>query len=144
MSQLPPALPPEQPSHPHQHSLQPVLINGTTQDDRTMGMLIHLLSLLTGIIGVLILWLVKRESSRFVDHHGKESLNFQISLLIYSIAIFLVTFVFSIITLGIGVFVMIPLYLLLVVGVFVLEIMALVAATKGEWYRIPMTIRFIR
>ena len=34
-------------------------------------------------LGPLIVWLVKRGDSPEVDAHGKESLNFQISMLIY-------------------------------------------------------------
>src|ERR687896_799588 len=37
------------------------------------------------ILGPLIVWLVKRADSPEIDQHGKEALNFQISMLIYSI-----------------------------------------------------------
>src|SRR5437868_6100580 len=36
------------------------------------------------IVGPLIIWLSKREDSPEIDAHGKESLNFQISMLIYN------------------------------------------------------------
>ena len=60
------------------------------KDARTWGMLCHLtaLSALLGvpmgsILGPLIVWLIKKNESPFVDDQGKESLNFQISFLIY-------------------------------------------------------------
>ena len=37
------------------------------------------------ILGPLIVWLAKRGDSAEIDEHGKESLNFQISMLIYNL-----------------------------------------------------------
>src|SRR5690242_19907337 len=56
--------------------------------DRTMGMLCHLLAFsghfipFGHIIGPLVLWLIKKDDSPFVDDQGKESLNFQITMTI--------------------------------------------------------------
>src|SRR5699024_12598050 len=55
-----------------------------TDEERMMHMLIYLVSLFTTIIGPLIIWLIKREESEFVDYHGKEYMNFFISFAIYS------------------------------------------------------------
>jgi len=109
-----------------------------TQDDRTMGMLVHLLALLTGIIGVLIIWLVKKDSSRFVDFHGKDALNFQLTLLLATISLMVVGFLTMI-----GLFIVIPLIWVIGMGALVLEIMACLAANRGEWHRYPLTIKFI-
>lgn len=116
----------------------------TTHDDRTMGMLVHLLGLLTGIIGVLILWLVKKNESRFVDHHGKEALNFQLTLLVYMICFMALAFILAVVTMGLGMFVVFPLIFVISIGALVLEILACMAANRGEWHRYPMTIRFIK
>src|SRR5713101_1507943 len=53
-----------------------------TQDDKTMGMICHFLGIILGIIGPLIIWLIKKDQSKFVDDQGKEALNFQLTLLI--------------------------------------------------------------
>lgn len=101
-------------------------------------MLVHLLAIFTGIIGVLILWLIKKDSSRFIDHHGKEALNFQLTILIVVIAsmtVGMVTFF--------GLFIAVPLVWGLGIVAFVLEILACVAAHRGDWHRYPMCIRFI-
>ena len=45
-------------------------------ESRTMAMLAHLLGALTGFLGPLIIWLVKRDTDAFVDDQGKEALNF--------------------------------------------------------------------
>ena len=53
-----------------------------TGEEKTWGMLCHLSTLLSYLalaltfIGPLVCWLVKKDSSKFVDYHGKESLNF--------------------------------------------------------------------
>ena len=118
-------------------------IASVNEEDKTMGMLIHLLALLTGFIGVLILWLMKKDQSRFVDHHGREALNFMLSLLLYSICVMALIMVVGILTLGLGFFILFPVYFLLIIGSIILEILACMAANRGEWHRYPITIRFI-
>lgn len=115
-----------------------------TENDRTMGMLVHLLGLLTGFIGVLILWLIKKDQSKFVDFHGREALNFMISMLIYSVVLIVPGVIIAIMTMGVGMLLLIPLLLLLGVAQLVCEIMACIAANRGEWHRYPFTIRLIR
>ena len=82
----------------------------------------------------LIVWLAKRSDSPEIDAHGKESLNFQISMLIYS----LVAAVFCLILIG---FVFLAI-LWVLNAVFV--IIASIQASDGKFYRYPMTIRFIQ
>lgn len=111
-----------------------------SSEERTWGMLSHLLAL-SGFIGVpfgnilapLIIWLVKKDQSQFVADQAKESLNFQISLIIYAIVS------------GILVLVLIGFLLLAVVfiGGIVLTIIATLKANNGEHYRYPLTIRLI-
>ena len=81
----------------------------------------------------LIVWLVKRGDSPEIDAHGKESLNFQISMLIYNI----VAAVFCLILVG---FVFLAI-LWVLNAVFV--IIASIKASEGKFYHYPMTIRFI-
>ena len=109
--------------------------------ERTMGMLCHLLAFCGlvmpfggNILGPLVLWLVKKEGMPFVDDQGKESLNFQISVVIYGVGAALLSFI------GIGI------VLGAALGVFwlVMEIIATVAANKGERYRYPLTIRLLK
>lgn len=109
-----------------------------TADQRTYALFTHL-SLILAHMGImvippLILWLVKRKESHFIDDHGKEAVNFQISLLIYAlISAILIP------ACGIGVVGFIAVYALGIVGM----IMASVAANRGEFFRYPATIRFI-
>lgn len=111
-----------------------------TEEERTYAMFCHLGALsgfvapFGNIIVPLILWLTKRESSPFVDMHGKEALNFQISLLIYS----LISAVLILVLVGI--------FLLAGLCIFglVIVIIAGVKAKSGESFRYPLTIRFIK
>ena len=85
------------------------------------------------LLGPLIVWLVKRGDSPEIDAHGKEALNFQISMLIYNA----VAAVFCLIL--IGFFFLAILWVLNAVFV----IIASVQASEGKFYRYPFTIRFI-
>ena len=107
----------------------------------TWGMLAHLASLagfvgipFGNVLGPLVVWLTKREQDDFIDYHGKEALNFQISLTIYMIIS--------------GILVVIVIGLLLLIGVaivgMILVIIAAVKANNGEFYEYPLTIRFIK
>ena len=103
-------------------------------------MLCHLSALagffipLGNLLGPLVVWLVKKNEIPSVDAHGKESLNFQISILIYAIVS------------GILVLVLIGFVLLIAVGIFSLVciIIASIKASNGEPYRYPLTIRFLQ
>ena len=74
-----------------------------TNDERTWGMLCHLAALasyiipLGNIIGPLVVWLVKRNEYAYADWHGKESVNFQLSLMLYVICLIPFMFFFIII-----------------------------------------------
>ena len=85
------------------------------------------------LLGPLIVWLAKHDDSPEIDAHGKESLNFQISMLIYNA----IAAVFCLILIG---FVFLAI-LWVLNAIFV--IVASVQASDGKFYRYPMTIRFI-
>jgi uncharacterized protein len=82
----------------------------------------------------LILWLIKRDEAPELDAHGKEAVNFQLSMLIYN----LVAAVFCLVLVG---FVFLAI-LWILNTVFV--IIAAIQASDGKFYRYPMTIRFIQ
>jgi len=86
------------------------------------------------LLGPLIVWLAKRDDSPEIDAHGKESVNFQISMLIYNgIAV-----VFCLVLVGFAFLAV----LWVLNAVFV--IVASIQASDGKLYRYPMTIRFIQ
>ena len=93
------------------------------------------------IIGPLVVWLMKRDEFREVDDQGKESLNFQISMLIYTITLGVVCFVLMFVLVG---FLLLPLFGVLYLLDVVLVILASIKASEGQLYRYPLTIRLIR
>ena len=103
-----------------------------TSDQRTYALIMHLGSLFVGFLLPLIMWLIKKDESPFIDDHGKQLMNWNISLMIYfvvSIVLFLVI---------IGFF----LFLILIVLHLVFSIMGAVAANKGDSFKYPMSIPF--
>jgi uncharacterized Tic20 family protein len=86
------------------------------------------------ILGPLVVWLLKKNDVPSVDAHGKESLNFQISMLIYAI--------------GSAVLILVFIGFLLLAAVAIADlvcvIIASVKASNGESYRYPLTIRFLK
>ncbi|BCX49579.1 conserved hypothetical protein [Haloferula helveola] len=111
-----------------------------TEEERTLGMLCHLLGLLTGFIGPLILWLVKKDESAYINHHGKEALNFQLSELLYFFVLGSITFVLMFFFIGL---LLLPVLFVLWVLAVVASVLGCTAANRGEWFRYPGSIRFI-
>ena len=111
-----------------------------SEEDKSRAMLCHLLGIFTGFIGPLILWLVKKDSSAFVGHHGREALNFQITLMLVMLGLGSVTVVLMFVVVGI---LLVPVLFIVPILALVAEIIAAVAAQKGEWHRYPCCIRLI-
>ena len=106
------------------------------QDQRTMSLLAHLLGIVTGPIGALIIWLVSKDdaSKGFVVDQSKEALNFQITVFIAIVISWILAFV------------LIGLLLMPLVGIanLVLCIIAGIKANNGESYRYPVALRLIK
>jgi uncharacterized Tic20 family protein len=116
-----------------------------TQDDKMWAMLAHLSALLAvwlgfGFIGPLIIWIIKKDQSKFVDVHGKESLNFQLNIFIY----ILICVAIGSVTCGFGFFVTGPLAVAVAIYGLVMPIIAGVKANSGEYYEYPATFRMIK
>jgi len=107
-------------------------------------MLAHL-SAFIGLLGIpspvgpLIVWLTQREQDPYIDDQGREALNFNISVAIY----FVVMFIASFVTFGLLLILTIPAFIALGIAWVVLVIIAAVKANNGEPFRYPMTIRLI-
>ena len=112
-----------------------------TKDECNSAMLAHLLGALLGIIGPLIIYLMKKDESAYIEDQGKEAVNFHITLIIAYVVSSILWTVLAIVTCGIGGF--IPLPLAVTVWQLVLGIIASTKASKGEYYRYPATLRLI-
>ena len=103
-------------------------------NERMLAVLSHALTLFTGFIGPLIIYIIKKDESAFVREHAKESLNFQLTLLVaYIIGFLLIFFIVGII-------------LLPLIGLvqLVLVVVATINAADNKNYRYPFCIRFIQ
>ncbi len=104
-------------------------------DQRMWAMLSHIGPIVLGFIAPLVIWLMFKERGRFVEEQSKESLNFQITLVIAGAVIFVI----SLITFGIG-----SILYLAFIAALVFMIMAAVATNKGQAYRYPVSLRLIK
>ena len=108
-------------------------------DARMWAMLTHLSALpgsffvIGALVAPLVIWQIQKDKSAYVDYHGKEAVNFQITMAIAFAVSFLLMFI------------LIGIVLIWLVGVvwLVLTIVAAVKANNGEYYRYPISIRFI-
>ena len=105
-----------------------------TSDEKTMALLSHLLAIFFGFIPPLVIWLIKKDESKFVSEHAKESLNFQITLAIATIISAILIFIL------IGIFLIWAIQLVRIV----LCIVATIKTNEGKMYRYPLTLRLIK
>ena len=99
-----------------------------------------------GFVGPLLVWLFKRDEHPFTDHHTKEALNFQLTVLlvlVLSVVLAIPAIIVGVITFGIGLVLLGILAVLALVAWIVLPIIGAVKASNGEGYRYPLTIRFV-
>jgi hypothetical protein len=117
----------------------------SSKDARMWGMFCHLAAfagivvpVIGCVVGPLVVWQIKKEEFPFVNHHGKEAVNFQISLLLYLVVSAILWIPLSFVCVG----VVIPVAISIIDLIFLL--IAAVKANDGERYRYPLTIRFIK
>ncbi|GAA3445245.1 DUF4870 domain-containing protein [Planomonospora venezuelensis] len=98
-----------------------------------MAMLSHVLGLVTGFVGPLVMYLAKKDGSPYVRQQAAEALNFQLTLMIGYLASIVLAFAL------IG-FLLMP---VIWIGSVIFMVIAAVAANRGERYRYPINIRFV-
>jgi len=105
-----------------------------SKDDCNIAMLAHLLGIFTFFVGALIIWLIKKDESPFIDDQGKEALNFQITIALACVVASALTIVL------IGML----LFPLIMIANFILCIVGAMAASKGQAYRYPFALRLLK
>lgn len=114
-------------------SEEPAIVTPSS-DDKTMAILSHCLCIVAGFIAPLVIYLIKKDNSPYATAHAKESLNFQLTMLIAYFASFILMFIL------IG----IPLLVLLTIANLVLVIIATIKASENKMYKYPFSIKFIK
>jgi len=147
----------------------------TSQPDKTVAAFIHLSTFskyfipLGNFIFPLILWTAKKQDA-FVDNHGKQALNFQISMFLYFVLTVAIG-IAGVVIMGMNISDQGPLFFsedsirvenlngaiplivfmivvgMILLGLFITDIVAVISATikakDGEFYKYPITINFI-
>lgn len=110
-----------------------------SSEDRTWGILTHAAAFagfgvpFGNVLGPLVIWLVKKEESQFVDENGKQAVNFQIT---WSI---LLVLALPTILIGIGV-VLVP---IIALSWLALVVVAMMRASEDQVYEYPLTVEFV-
>lgn len=112
-----------------------------SKDEQNWAMICHL-SALAGfiipfgnLIGPLVVWQMKKDTMPLVDQHGKEALNFQITVTIAA----LICVVLMLVLIGV--------FLIMIVGLgaLVFTIIAGIKVANGELdYKYPFALRLIK
>lgn len=112
-----------------------------TENERTWGMLAHLAALaglvmpLIGcVLGPLVVWLAKRDSSTFVAAHAKEALNFNITVVLAGIVCGFLALIFIGFLLGTALF----------IAWLVMTLIAGIKASEGAPYHYPLSLRLVK
>jgi uncharacterized Tic20 family protein len=102
-----------------------------TSDEKTFAILSHILTIVAPILAPLIIYLIKKDESKYVSYHAKESLNFQITLILVVILLFIS---------------IIGILLVWIVGIvaLVFVIIATIRASEGKLYKYPMSLKLIK
>lgn len=104
------------------------------KDERLYSLLAHVATPIFYVLPALIIWLIGKDKSAFVDRHGKEALNFSILYTIVQIINWVLVFIFIGFLTGTIVFV--------VAVIFCIQ--AAMKANAGEEYRYPVNLRLIK
>lgn len=126
---------------------------GADRGERTYSLINHLVGLLSlvsggvpisGLICTIIMWRIRAKDSPFLDDHGREAVNFQISQAVYFVIGAAVLPIVILATLGFGAF-LVPLGMLALNALNVIGCArGAQAAHRGEYYRYPMCLRFLK
>jgi uncharacterized Tic20 family protein len=137
------AAPPPEPAAPEPAATPPPVqpaatppppAGGPAQEERNLALIAHLLGIIVGFVGALIIWLVAGDDKPYAKDQAKEALNFQITLAIAWVIAWVLSFVV------IGVFLMPIIWIL----TLIFCIIAAMAASRGEAYRYPFALRLIQ
>lgn len=97
-----------------------------------------------GFVGPLVIFLVLKDRGVFVRRQAAEALNFQILVSIVWLAVVALGGLFTLVTLGIGAVVVVPLAIALAIVALVFQIQGAVRSSKGVDYRYPLNWRLVK
>ncbi|WP_168198666.1 DUF4870 domain-containing protein [Nesterenkonia sp. NBAIMH1] len=119
--------------YPPQHP-DPAQPPVSPNDEKTMGILMHVLAIFFGFLSPLIFWLIFKDRSYVLDQQGRTALNWNISAMIYYVVSFILAFIL------IGFLTMLVIYVLHII----FSILAAVKASDRVIYKYPLSIPFLK
>ncbi|KRE95768.1 hypothetical protein ASG76_05385 [Nocardioides sp. Soil774] len=122
------------------------------QDERTWGAISHAGAVVAmicsagflGFLASLAVYVIHKDRGPFVRAHAANSLNVQISMFIWLVVATVLYVILGIVTLGVGFFVFLPVFLVPLVFAGILHVIGAVKAFNGEWWDPPLTPSFVR
>jgi len=128
----------------------PIDPTATTQEERTMAVLAHVLQLIGGWVAPLVIFLIKRES-RFVSFHALQVLFLHLALVVAGAVVVVAGFIgilFAVAfhagknTAPLGIFILFPMFWLGLIVIWVTMVLVAVLygikAGRGEWAEYPV------
>ena len=112
------------------------------RDEKNLAVLAHLLPLLGFVMpGLnmaipLVIWWLKRDKSMFVEHHARESLNFQITFSLLCV-------LWSVLTFFLVGWLLLPLVPVVLIVALLFMFRVAMKAGNGEFYRYPFTVHLV-
>lgn len=133
------------------NDIPPIIVGSPTAQEKQWAMFAHLSAILGAIVtghifgigcflGPLVIWLMKRDTMPFVADQGKQALNFNITLALAGLALFLLI----LLTFGIGILIALPVGAVVAVGWLVFTVIAAIKASEGVAYRYPISLHLVK
>lgn len=122
------------------------------QDERTWGALSHAGAVVAmicsagflGFVASIAVFVMYKDRGPFVRAHAANSINLQITMFVWLVVTGVLYVVLGVVTLGIGFFVLWPLFWVPAVIAGILHVVGAVKAYNGEWWNPPLTPQFVR
>ena len=127
----------------------------TDPEARNWATIAHVSGLAVGLVatpglaflGPLVVWLLRRDRDEYSATQARYALNFQLTVLAASVLLVLLAIpivIVGVLTLGVGLILAGVVVLALIVAWFAVPILGALAASRGESFRPPLTIHFVR
>lgn len=124
----------------------------SAEDERTWGAISHAGAVVAmicsagflGFLASVAVYAIHKDRGPFVRAHAANSLNIQITMFIWLVALGILTIPIALLTLGLGLIVMLPALAAAFVVAGVLHVVGAFKAYNGEWWNPPLTPRFVK
>lgn len=119
----------------------------SSQEERNWGAVAHASAVVAmvlsagfmGFLGSLMVYVLYKERGPFVRAHAANSLNVQITMVIWLAALVVAGIVIGVLTLGLGLIVIVPMFMAAPFVAGAIHVVGAVKAYNGEWWEPPLS-----